>query len=288
MRPSAENIRLASRIPRSTIYTWEQRHEDHPMALAIELWNARFPESKRITIPQRPVVDSASWLEKAWHDLNRSQFAIHCGVGAFDESDGIRGELRGQITRAEHLRGLNVRRGGARHEMETFIVNANIPDSQITLACPAKPGHGRHQVPAALTDSLRSMASGEQRLLLQQGLSIFATRVQKDNLTRFDNLEEADEAVIYKTFLCELGVELGEIQFVSGARGARSKVRQEWRKKLNLASRYKIIQPKSKAYVGGEEALSIRPSSLKGHHFDGGASFRFAMLMAFIVFGPEL
>ncbi len=185
--------------------------------------------------------------------------------------------------RADWLKNLQDRHGYARHPMER-APDTRCPEATAALAAPLKPRHTRNAVNSQLQTLISKIAT-EDRNLLSDAVGIFAERHERDGFVRFDSISELQAAGCYIEFLREFGFQKRELELVSGDATPDSQYRRQWR--LRLSETYVVIRPcpPGRNY-GAKTSLSIRPkvqalAELK----TGAAGFRFAMAMAFIVFG---
>jgi hypothetical protein len=150
-----------------------------------------------------------------------------------------------------------------------------------------QPAHERNSDLSSLSAAIMC-AHQENPLLVRDAAEIFVHHLELGEFVRMGSIAEAAKADRYIEFLRTLGLGKRQIQLVSGATKSNPEFKSEWKSLLAEPNLIIEFADESRNF-GRQTALSIRPSpGADGGTGTGHAGFRFAMLMAFIVFGPDL
>jgi hypothetical protein len=189
------------------------------------------------------------------------------------------------ITRAKHLRGLPKEDKHFRHLMQSWVKDKRKPKHKRRLACPLRPPHERNMVGGELISIIGNVHAKDPELL-QDALGLFKEQLERGAFVRFDSIEKLADADRYIEFLRNLGLGKRQIELISGDPDTNSEYRRNWSNSLDEPNM--SIKPcgESRNY-GAKSSLSIRPDFGETGMVlgTGPAGFRFAMAMAFIVFG---
>lgn len=130
-------------------------------------------------------------------------------------------------------------------------------------------------------------AHQENPQLVRDSVEIFVNHLKKGEFVRMASIADAAKANRYIEFLRALGLKKGQIQLVSGATKLNPEFKSEWKSLLAESNLIIGFADESRNF-GRQTSLSIRPSAgADGGTGAGHTGFRFAILMAFIVFGPD-
>jgi len=284
MKPGAEEIRGASGQPDTTSRRWLVEGGVHNISLQL------FKKSSSATRP--PLVGdtewdgatklgdnraSDDWLNPVWIALLR---------WSKNETDlpAIQ-DFSAMTERASALRDLTKESGPFRHLMLNWVQERGKPEGKLRLACPQRPWHTRNAVGNELI-SLIGNLHGWEAALLRDALGLFVVHLERGAFVRFDSIEDAPNADLYIAFLRKMKLGKQQIELVSGDPDPKSQHRRDWR--ATLYETNMLVSPcdNSRNY-GAKSSLSIRPDFLEARTVlgTGPAGFRFAMEMAYIVFG---
>lgn len=276
MRPGESPVKRASGRLESTPRTWREVgiHQ-----IAVRLLKERYKDN-RIFIPPtettnlrpRPVL---SLLASAWNTL----WAQATLPSTLEPDDRI----RGMLVRVEALWKMTVADGTYRHRMATWIKDRSVPGGEQRIFCPRKPIGEKDVCLSKLWNRIEKLES-TQPSLVQDAARIYTHHLEKSAWIRFDAPARAEDAKRYLHFLYALDLGPKQIRAVSGDPDPNSGWRAEWVQQLaHFSPAVKSARPSP--YLGLQSAISIRPhpDSLNTGH--GG--FRFAMVMAYIIFGGD-
>jgi hypothetical protein len=273
MPPSQEEVRRASGQPDTTSRRWLLKGGIHNIPLQL-FW--RSCTGVQPSILESAVESSKSpdnWLNSAWSGLR---------LWGRNEADmpGIP-NFNGIIQRAIDLRDLKKDNGHFRHPMHLN------PEDKRRLSCPLRPPHTRDIVGDNLISRIENLHALEPELL-SDALGLFVVHLENRAFVRFESIERLSNADRYIQLLRRIGLGKRQIELVSGDPDPGSQHRRDWRDGLDESNM--LLRPcdNFRNFVA-KSSLSIRPNFAAANKVigTGPAGFRFAMQMAFIVFGRQ-
>ena len=155
---------------------------------------------------------------------------------------------------------------------------------KVRLACPLRPPQATKMPSPELARAIEKVAQNDSSLV-SRALNSYASRLERGGFVRFQCTTELDSADRYIRFLRDLGLRKLDIELVSGDSDSASPYIRWWKEHLTELYLRIVPCPDSQTF-GAKKNLSIRPRSggpLRISH----AGFRFAMAMAYVVFGPS-
>jgi len=198
--------------------------------------------------------------------------------------------------RARAVATLQTGNGVSRHRLRKLEPDSGQEEEAhcVLPRCPSKDVDLQvlHKVGLRISD----LRSDPQRSgLLQPGLHAYVHGVWSSrSYPVFSHNRTRQAARSFVNLLSGLEVPLKAIRFISFAPRLRSGWPNKWREALGFSEKIKI-EKRSKLFVGREDMrswLEIRPtfSVSGGHESEGGGifGFRYGMVMAFILFGPDV
>lgn len=285
--PSPEEVRRASGVPDTTSRRWLLEGGIHNIPLQLfkrtctkmrkPVFNCAFEFNGKARSESDD--NSEDWLNSTWNALLRWSKG-ESGAEAIADRNAM-------IQRAIFLRDLVKEDGHFRHLMQNWVPDKRKPEEKCRLACPVSPPHERNIVGEDLICRIGNMNERDPELL-KAALELFTGHLERGAFVRFHSVDKLSSADCYIRFLRNLGLGKRQIELVSGDPDAGSQFRRNWRDRLDEP--YMSIKPRGKSQsFGAKSSLSIRPD------FDetrtvlgtGPAGFRFAMAMAFIIFGER-
>jgi len=234
---------------------------------------------KPLNRPGLAFKNDKTWLEPAWISLwNR-----YTNTATSDSTP----TNNSMLARAEYICNLVSPTGKFRHLMEIWSPDRRAPDSKRRIPCPMQPAHERNNDLSNLSAAIMC-AHQENPQLARDAVEIFLNHLEKGEFVRMASIADAARADRYIEFLRALGLKKRQIQLVSGATKSTPEFKSEWKSLLAESNLIIGFADESRNF-GRQTSLSIRPSAgVDGGTGAGHTGFRFAMLMAFIVFGPDL
>ena len=296
LRPDPELLERASGKSPATLRRWAAEFPGS-MSIPIGIWYSRFPELKPKFGPDDySAATLEPWLSGRPDSRNGDRYLdpewkLIYGCARDNSWDGLKPADQARAERfrqrLDYLFWLKLGNGEPRHRKQKLIPDRRHPEQIRSLGLPYHPTGEKDLIPDCLASALEKLRV-DNAALFQKGLEIFVHRVERNNFVRFGSPDieaDANDAFVYLQFLEHLSFEFGGLEVVSGDHDLKSYWRGRWRKVLELKDdRKRIRRPLSTEYFGPKSTLSVRTTVLEGHEFDRGASFRFALVMAFVVY----
>ncbi len=298
---STHRVTVASALPKSSLYEWEQRLG--PGSIPSQIFQQRFPELvarlKANPPSAAPSGDLApmmqSWVRNTW-DLLFLRGTTSEPLDELADRLGFDIETAGAIlARARAIQQILevTGRKSARHRMEMVAVDRGNLDRKIAIACPKRSrGKDELNVIATIEPTLWTMAH-EDPETIQLVLGYYVRNVWRtSNVLPFRDPDKPEDAIRYRKFLNHLGIVDQAMWFIFFGRHAQSRSRRKWKDALQikwrLRGRIRICEPPFKESSASERWLGIEPdfrSDTSAKMQGGSDGFRFLLVMAAIRFG---
>lgn len=204
---------------------------------------------------------------------------------------------RGIRERARLVARLKTGNGVSRHRLKEFEPELGQADGEFHCLLPRCPSHSFDlQILRQFAVRIRDLRSDPQRAgLLQPGLQAYVHGVWSSrSYPVFSHDRTRQAARSFVNLLSGLEVPLKAIRFISFDPRLRSEWPNKWREALGFSEKIKI-EKRSKLFVGREDTrswLEIRPTFSVSREDEGDGvgifGFRYGMVMAFILFGPDV
>lgn len=258
-------------------------------AIAVRLWRNKTNPGFLEPLRQREANQPASALTTPnWVDRT-SKFLNGIAAGKEDEKslaqrlglDEMTAE--GILERAKYLAELLLYPKEYRHRMGQPTQDAAQPRNEKRRYCPVRPSASHDKIPEQLSVAFVKMArNGVGLKVMQSALSMYVSRVNRENYVRFEDPSQVGDVRRFLHFLQRLDIPRRSLSFVSGDPEPDSDLTGAWKKELRVP-----VEPRPK---GGDfdlkSAIYIRPNEkLNAKVSIGRAGFRFLLVIAFIAFG---
>ncbi|MGC9225104.1 MAG: tyrosine-type recombinase/integrase [Terracidiphilus sp.] len=278
MAPDPEVVKLAARVPKSTLKRWTTEGDFHNVPA--RLYVNEHAQGLALEADQEGDGAEEDWAIDAWKRLLR-----HLMSGAMYPQDPV---LAGRIERARYLMRQRSSGGAFRHEMEKWTPDLSKSKEKVRLPCPLKPPHARNIAPPNLRRAIECMSRMNPELV-KSASGVFARNAERGAWVRFDSIAYSAECDRFVEFLLKLNIGGKQIELISGDSSRDSAFIAEWSRVRNITGRgleIKCSGSESRNFTL-KSALYVRPKSGLGCSVVdvNPAGYRFAMEMAFVAFG---